>query len=119
MEDEMRNLYISFFASLIIVFSLYGTPSIAAQDEADVVESTKKMIPLPPWPKGDQRGMANTLGAGTWARCGYHLANPNAKVYEISHVRSLTMPVSAYRSPMNTVRPRASPVPGTGSTANP
>lgn len=96
----MRNLQFCFSVSLVLALGLYGIVPAAAQDEAAVVESTQKMIPLPPWPKGDQRGMANTLGPGTWARCGYHLANPNAKVYEISHVRSLTMPVSPFGAPL-------------------
>ena len=38
----------------------------------------------PPWPSGDEIGMANTLGPATWQRCATHLANPNAKSYELS-----------------------------------
>ena|SRR5437870_1620812 len=31
----------------------------------------------PPWPPGDEIGMANTLGPATWQRCATHLADPN------------------------------------------
>ncbi|MCP4330968.1 MAG: cyclase family protein [Alphaproteobacteria bacterium] len=55
---------------------------------------------MPPWPAGDERGMANTLGAGTWLRCGYHLGQPDAKVYEVSHERSNTMPMSPFGTPL-------------------
>ena len=48
------------------------------------------------WPAGDQRGMANTLGPSTWARCAPHLANPAARSYELSHLRSNTMPQSPF-----------------------
>ena len=68
----------------------------AAQRAA--VEKSKSMVPAPPWPKGDQRGMANGIGAGTYLRCAYHLNNPAAKSYEISHLRSNTMPMSPLKS---------------------
>ncbi|MGE3159019.1 MAG: cyclase family protein [Xanthobacteraceae bacterium] len=54
----------------------------------------------PPWPAGDEIGMANTLGPATWQRCAPHLANPNAKSYELSHVRSNTMPQSPFAVPL-------------------
>jgi kynurenine formamidase len=53
----------------------------------------------PPWPPGDEIGMANTLGPATWQRCAPHLANPNAKSYELSFVRSNTMPQSPFAIP--------------------
>ncbi len=34
----------------------------------------------PPWPAGDEIGMANTLGPATWQRCAPHLANPQREV---------------------------------------
>ena len=79
--------------SMTVIFNLFGFTSAIAADEAAVIDSTQQMIPVPPWSQGDQIGMANTIGPGTWARCGYHLSKPGAKVYEISHVRSQTMPI--------------------------
>src|SRR5262249_49908084 len=48
------------------------------------------------WPAGDEIGMANTLGPATWQRCATYLANPRAKSYELSYVRSNTMPQSPF-----------------------
>jgi kynurenine formamidase len=53
-------------------------------------------IPAPPWPAGDERGMSNQVGRGTWARCAPYLSNARAKSYEISQVRSNTMPKSPF-----------------------
>lgn len=91
-----------------------------AADEAQkmVVEQSSKLIPMPPWPKGDQRGMANTIGAGTWARCGYHLSRPDAKVYEISHVRSNTMPLSPFGAPLQYKFNPSTVLPGTRHAFN-
>ena len=54
----------------------------------------------PPWPAGDEIGMANTLGPTTWQRCATYLANPNAKSYELSFPRSNTMPQSPFAVPL-------------------
>ena len=54
----------------------------------------------PPWPAGDEIGMANTLGPATWQRCATYLANPNAKSYELSFPRSNTMPQSPFAVPL-------------------
>jgi kynurenine formamidase len=65
------------------------------------------------WPAGDEIGMANNLGPATWARCAPHLANANAKSYELSFTRSNTMPQSPFAVPL---RENAKPtvgVPGT------
>ena len=53
-------------------------------------------VPMPPWPKGDERGMANTLGPGTWWRCAPYLAARDAKCYELSHEITNTMPSSPF-----------------------
>jgi kynurenine formamidase len=50
----------------------------------------------PPWPRDDEIGMANTLGPETWRRCAEQLGSPRAKSYELSHVRSATMPQSPF-----------------------
>ncbi len=53
-----------------------------------------------PWPPGDELGMANTLGPTTWQRCATYLADPRAKSYELSHLRSNTMPQSPFGVPL-------------------
>jgi len=68
--------------------------------QKEVVDRSKAMVPAPPWPKGDERGMANGIGPGTWMRCAYHLNNAKSKAYEISHVRSNTMPSSPFGAPL-------------------
>src|SRR5262252_2780131 len=52
------------------------------------------------WPAGDEIGMANNLGTATWQRCAPLLANPQAKSYELSYVRSNTMPQSPFGKPL-------------------
>ena len=93
-----------------MILGLLGTlPSADAESNPDVVNRSKKMVPSPPWPQGDQVGMANTMGPGTWMRCAAHLTNPKSKSYEISHVRSNTMPGSPFGVPLEyKYRPTAS-----------
>ena len=57
-----------------------------------LIARSEALIPGPPWPAGDERGMANAIGAGTWLRCAHHLSKPGARVYELSHLRSNDMP---------------------------
>ncbi len=66
-----------------------------------MVERTRSQIPAPPWPAGDERGMTNTQGPGTWARCAWHMSAPNAKVYDLAQVSSNTMPMSPFAPPLN------------------
>lgn len=63
-------------------------------------------VPMPPWPKDDQRGMANTLGPATWARGAAHLSAPGARCYELSHAITNTMPSSPFSTPLK-LQPRA------------
>ncbi|HSF16503.1 MAG TPA: cyclase family protein [Vicinamibacteria bacterium] len=49
--------------------------------------------------EADELGMAKELGPATWARCAAYLSNPDAKAYELSHVRSNTMPLSPFAGP--------------------
>ena len=44
----------------------------------------------------DEIGMARELGPDTWARCAAELTRPNAMVYELSHPRSGSMPLSPF-----------------------
>lgn len=68
--------------------------------EEAVTRLTIPMVPAGPWPAGDQRGMANTLGSGTWMRCAYYLGQPDAHSYELSHVRSNEMTQSPFGVPL-------------------
>jgi kynurenine formamidase len=85
---------------------------------AEPIKLQQMKIPAPPWPAGDERGMANQIGAATWARCGWHLSQPGAKSYEISQVRSNTMPLSPFAGPY-TMKPKTtSGIPGTAHAYN-
>ncbi|MBL8378303.1 MAG: cyclase family protein [Burkholderiales bacterium] len=78
----------------------------------------KTPIPAPPWPAGDERGMANAIGPGTYARCAPFLANPKARTYEVSHLRSGTMPMSPFAGNY-APKPKASAtIPGTAHAFN-
>jgi kynurenine formamidase len=65
------------------------------------------------WPAGDELGMANTLGSATWKRCAPYLANAKSKSYELSYLRSNTMPQSPFGTPLvDKYRPTVG-IPGT------
>jgi hypothetical protein len=70
------------------------------------------------WPAGDEIGMANHLGPATWQRCAPHLANPQAKSYELSYVRSNTMPQSPFAVPLRENHRPTVGVPGTRHAFN-
>ena len=83
-----------------------ATTSGAGQEtQQAVVERSRALVPAPPWPAGDERGMANTQGRGTWLRCAWHLNDPSAKVYELAQVSSNTMPMSPFAPPLK-IEPR-------------
>ena len=94
-------------------------PEAPAQlTEAQVTEQSKSLVPTGPWPQGDERGMANTIGTGTWMRCSYYLAQPGAKSYELSHVRSNTMPMSPFGRPLTFEATPSVSLPGTRHVFN-
>ena len=102
-------------AAAVVILAAGNISSALAHSEehAATVEKSRALVPSPPWPAGDERGMANTLGKGTWLRCAFHLANPRSKAYEVSHVRSNTMPLSPFAAPLKyTYRPTVG-IPGT------
>jgi len=75
-------------------------------------------VPAPPWAAGDERGMANQIGPATYIRCGWHLQQPGSKAYELSHVRSNTMPASPFAAPTE-LKPKATAgIPGTAQAFN-
>jgi kynurenine formamidase len=97
--------------------ALSATPSIAAEP-ADLLNRAAKAVPAPPWPAGDERGMANAVGPGTWARCAWHMSEPGAKSYELSHLRSNTMPKSPFSGPYNQKYKPTGGIPGTAHAFN-
>lgn len=86
--------------------------------EAQVTEQSKSLVPAGPWLKDDERGMANTLGNGTWMRCAYYLSQPGARYYELSHMRSNTMPMSPFGRPLSFQFTPSVSLPGTRHVFN-
>jgi len=76
-----------------------GAPTTSAALEPAALIAMSAKSPAPPWPAGDQRGMANGLGEATTLRCGWHLSQRGARTYEASFVRSNTMPKSPFANP--------------------
>jgi kynurenine formamidase len=85
---------------------------------AEPVKLQRMKVPPPPWPSGDERGMANQIGPATFARCAWHLQQPGAKAYEVSHVRSNTMPLSPFSGPYVTKPSPSAGVPGSAHAFN-
>lgn len=83
---------------LVVLLWAAGTVA-AAVEPAQLVRQSQQRTPAPPWQSGDQRGMANAIGAGTWARCAWHLQQAGAQSFELSYLRSNTMPKSPFSGP--------------------
>src|SRR6266436_4571647 len=97
-----RNMSIS---RLLFAFATASTMVSAAEAQTATPPSR--------WGAGDELGMANTLGPATWQRCAQALANPKAKSYEVSYLRSNTMPQSPFGVPLrDKYRPTVG-IPGT------
>lgn len=103
---------------LAMVCALGTTAQAQLAGQAAVVNNSKPLVPLPPWPAGDQRGMANAIGTGTFMRCAYHMGQTKAKSYEVSHVRSNTMPLSPFTLPFKYVYRGTASIPGTRHSFN-
>lgn len=69
-------------------------------DEQSITAASQALVPSGPWSTDDQKGMANTLGTGTWMRCAHYLGQEGAKSYELSHVRSNDMVQSPFGVPL-------------------
>lgn len=78
-----------------------------------LIARSEALIPGPPWPAGDERGMANAIGPGTWLRCAHHMSQPGARVYELSHLRSDDMPQTPWGPPLTFQFRATAGVPGT------
>jgi len=110
LSSDMHSVLGKVMAVLTAVMGLHGCTQPTddgkqgnikpATEYATVIEASRSRVRLPPWPEGDERGMGNTLGAGTWMRCAYHLNQPGAKLYELAHLRSNDMPSSPWVEPM-------------------
>ena len=68
------------FRIAVVAAALGGVAAVAQ------AAGPKGGIPAPPWPAGDERGMANAIGPATWARCAPFLGNPKAQAYEVSQI---------------------------------
>ena len=77
-----------------------ATADPALTPEMIATKQSASMVPVGPWSDGDQIGMANTIGSGTWMRCGYYLSQDGARSYELSHVRSNEMTQSPFGVPL-------------------
>jgi kynurenine formamidase len=85
---------------------------------AEPTRLQRMKVPSPPWPAGDERGMANQIGPATFQRCAWFLQQPGSRAYEVSQVRSNTMPQSPFAAP-TVLKPKpSSGVPGTAHAFN-
>jgi kynurenine formamidase len=107
-QNQLRNrtLVALAIAALFLVASCNQAQEPAAPadpeltPEMSVTKQSATMVPNGPWGDGDQKGMANTIGAGTWLRCAHYLSQDGAKTYELSHVRSNDMTQSPFGVPL-------------------
>jgi kynurenine formamidase len=82
------------------------------------VKLQRQKVPSPPWRAGDERGMGNQIGPATWGRCAWHLGQPGIKAYELSQVRSNTMPLSPFAGPYAVKPSPTAGIPGTAHAFN-
>lgn len=92
--------------------------AVFAAHAAEPIKLQRMKVPPPPWPAGDERGMANQMGPATLNRCAWHMQQPDARTYELSHERSGSMPLSPFAGPYQP-KPKASAgLPGTSHAFN-
>ena len=107
----------NYIACMTAVACLAAAPAFAMEPWRLLAQS-RKQTPQPPWPAGDERGMANQIGPATWARCAWYLGHAKAKSYELSYPRSNTMPLSPFSGPyVQTPKPTAG-IPGSSHGFN-
>lgn len=108
-------------AALSAVFIVGCEPAKDRSDPASLdwhhrhkqlVAASHETMPSPPWPTGDEKGMANAIGRGTWTRCAHHLIHPDARVYELSHLRANDTPQSPWGPRLTYEWRRTSGIPG-------
>ena len=102
-RNQIRN-HIFVATAVVMLTACEQAPApvatVDAPDEASVTERSIGMVPAGPWTQGDQKGMANTIGAGTWMRCAHYMSQSGARSYELSHVRSNEMTQSPFGVPL-------------------
>jgi kynurenine formamidase len=99
---------------MVLGLMLAAVPLHAMEPE----KMQRAKVPSPPWAQGDERGMANQIGPATYQRCAWHMSQPDARVYELSQLRSATMPLSPFAGPY-APRPKATTaIPGTAHAFN-
>jgi kynurenine formamidase len=92
--------------------------AVFAAQAAEPVKLQRMKVPAPPWPAGDERGMANQIGPATLNRCAWHMQQPDARTYEVSQLRSNTMPLSPFGGAYQ-VKPKPSAgIPGSRQAFN-
>lgn len=101
----------------VVATGVLAAPLNAAEPD-QLIANSRKLTPNPPWPAGDERGMANQIGAGTFARCSWHLWQPKAKSYELSYVRSNSAPKSPFAGPDTLNAKPTAGIPGTAHGFN-
>jgi kynurenine formamidase len=105
-------------APAVALAASFAAAPLGAAEPGRLLAQSQKHTPAPPWPAGDERGMANAIGHGTWQRCAWHLGQSKAKAYEISHLRSNTMPLSPFTGPMAQKPKPTQGLPGTAHAFN-
>ena len=99
---------------LSLALSLSALCAQAAEPE----KLQRMKVPPPPWPQGDERGMANQIGPATLQRCAWHMQQPGARSYELSQMRSNTMPASPFAGPTQAKPKATAGIPGTAHAFN-
>jgi kynurenine formamidase len=89
-----------------------------AAQAAEPVKLQRMKVPSPPWPAGDERGMANQIGPATLNRCAFFMQQPYARTYEVSHLRSGSMPLSPFGGPFEVKPKPTAGIPGTRHAFN-
>ena len=69
-ESQLRDHLILALAvvSMALISGCNQSSAPSASDEANMTEQSTALVPTGPWSQGDQKGMANTLGAGNHNR---------------------------------------------------
>ena len=107
------------FRRLRLVALLAGCAACSGgQPPAPSTTPAAVTVPAPPWPAGDERGMGNQVGPATFARCAPYFTAPQARAYELSHVRSNTMPLSPFAGPYTQRPAPTTGLPGTMQVYN-
>src|SRR5688572_12797807 len=96
----------------ILLFAVFAAHAV------EPVKLQRMKVPAPPWPAGDERGMANQIGPATLNRRAWHMQQPHARAYEVSQLRSNSMPPSPFTGPFVTKPQPSSGIPGTAHAFN-